>query len=473
LRDGRFGVLGVNTKVRTILVAIGALGLASAGPALAVSKALLIGVGTYELPNNDLPGIDLDIDNMKHVAQIMGFAPNDIKVLFNDQATYAGVKAALTTWLRDGVGPNDRVLIYFSGHGTRVPDPRPNKVGEVDDALVMHDVRRASTNGHASLSNVLLGYEFGVALAAIPSQHVLVLVDACHSGTATRTLALGNRRLGEGSGAIKYFSYPGAPTGFTRALRADSGAENYAAVSAARDDEFAIATSHGGLFTLGVLDTIDRASRDAQSPTVEDLRSATATYIEQHTDEQSRHHPMTDGSQRLIKGQLELIPLRNGNGPTWSALQALSKQGDSLTVTAGAAEVSLGEAIELETVLPRPGFLNVVAIDSQDRTTVLYPNQYAPTNEVAAGTFRFPTASMDFDLRAVEPVGPTLVVAFLTDRKVNLLDLGVEGRDAAGKMQQTFTEVTARATRAISVEARHPGFAAGSLTITVKPKAAT
>jgi hypothetical protein len=40
-------------------------------------------------------------------------------------------------------------------------------------------------------------------------------------------------------------------------------------------------------------------------------------------------------------------------------------------------------------------------------------------------------------------------------------------------MQQTFTEVTARATRAISVEARHPGFAAGSLTITVKPKAAT
>jgi hypothetical protein len=464
----------VNTKLRAILVAFAALGPATAGPALAVSKALLIGVGTYQLPNNDLPGIDLDVDNMKHVAQIMGFAPADIKVLFNEQATYAGVKTALTTWLHDGVGPNDRVLIYFSGHGTRVPDPRPDKAGEVDDALVMHDVRRASINGRPSLGNVLLGYEFGAAIGAIPSQHVLVLVDACHSGTATRSLDLGNHRLGESTGVSKNFSYPGEPTGVTRGLRTDSGAENYAAVSAARDDEFAIATSHGGLFTLGILDTIDRASRDAQDPTVDGLRSATALYIEQHTDEQSRHHPMTDGSPRLIKGQLELVPLRNGNGPTWAALQTLSKQGDSLTVTAGATEVVLGEAIVLEAVLPKAGFLNVVAVDSEDRTTVLYPNQYSPTNEVAAGTFKFPTANMDFDLRAAEPLGPTLVVAFLTDRKVNLLDLGIEGRDAAGKMQQTFTEVTARATRAIVVEARQQqGFAAGSTTITVKPKAKT
>jgi hypothetical protein len=81
---------------------------------------------------------------------------------------------------------------------------------------------------------------------------------------------------------------------------------------------------------------------------------------------------------------------------------------------------------------------------------------------------------MNFDLLASEPAGPTLVVAFLSDKKVNLLDLGVEGRDTAGKMQQTFTEVTALATRAITVEARHhQGFAAGSLTITVKPKAST
>lgn len=461
-------------RALTMLTAIAALTLLAASPVLAGSKALLIGVGTYQLPNNDLPGIDLDVENMKHVAQIMGFKAADTKVLFNDDATYAGVKQALTVWLRDGVGPNDRILIYFSGHGTRVPDPRPDKSGASDDALVLHDVRRATVNGHPSLGNVLMGYEFGAALAALPSQHVLVLVDACHSGTATRTLALGNQRLGETSGAIKFFNYPGAPTGVTRALRTDSGTENYAALSAARDDEFAIATQHGGLFTLAVLDGIDQASRDAKNLTVEQLQSSTSLYIEQHTSEQSRHHPMTDGNQRLIKGQLELIPLRNGNGPTWSALESLSKQGEPLTVSARAPEVAVGDQIVLTVDVPRPGFLNVVTVDSQDRTTVLYPNQFSPSNEVAAGKFQFPTASMTFDLLASEPVGPTLVLAFLSDKKINLLDLGVEGRDAAGKMQQTFTEVTALATRAITVEARHhQGFAAGSLAMTVKPKSST
>jgi hypothetical protein len=452
-----------------MVAAVAILGAGHAGVSTAASRVLLIGVGKYQLPNNDLPGIDLDVENMKHVASIMGFAPGEIRVLFDRQATYAGVKSALATWVREGVGPNDRVLIYFSGHGTRVPDPRPAKAGDVDDALVLHDVKVAKTNGRPTLANVLLGYEFGEALAAIPSKHVLVLVDACHSGTATRTLALGNRRLGEGSGTVKYFNWPGAPTGHTRGFKGPTGTENYAAVSAARDDEYAIATEHGGLFTLGVLDTIDTASREARRTTVADLRTATAAFIEKHTDEQSRHHPVADGNKQLIEGQLDLIPVRNGHGPTWVAMEGLAKQGETLMVKAAAADLRLGEEIVLSAGVPRAGFLNVVAVDSQDRATVLYPNQYSPGNDVPPGTFQFPTPGMGFVLRATEPVGPTLVVAFLSDKKVNLLDLGIEGRDAAGKMQSVFTEVTARATRAISVEARHQGFAAGAITITVKP----
>jgi metacaspase-1 len=468
-RNRTKGVSRVNIKARMICAALAALALGNATPAGAASRALLIGVGKYALPNNDLPGIDLDIENMKHVAKIMGFAPGEIKVLFDDSATYTGVKSALSTWVRDGVGANDRVLVYFSGHGTRVSDPRPAKAGELDDALVLRDVKVVKVNGHNSLANVLFGYEFGDALAAIPSRHILVLVDACHSGTATRTLSLGNRRLGEGSGAVKSFNWPGAPVGQTRGLKATTGGENYAAISAARDDEFAIATEHGGLFTLGVLDAIDAASRDARRPSVADLRTATAAYIEKHTDEQQRHHPVADGNKQLIEGQLNLIPLRNGNGPTWAALDALAKQGEAMTVKAGASELKLGDEIVLSTDVPRAGYLNVVAIDSQDRATVLYPNQFSPSNSVPAGPFQFPTASMNFALRATEPAGPTLVVAFLSDKQVNLLDLGVEGRDAAGKMQSAFTEVTARATRALSVEARHQGFAAGAVTINVKP----
>jgi hypothetical protein len=428
-------------------------------------KALLIGVA--DVPHNALPGIDLDIDNMKKVAEIMGFQPGDIKVLYNEQATYANVRQALGTWVKDGVQPQDHVLIYFSGHGTLVPDPSPGNVGGTDDALVLHDVTRTTVQGRATLKNVLIGHELGAALAAIPSRNVLVLVDACHSGTATRTLSLGNERLGVSSGVMKFFSYPGMPTGHTRALKMHSGDENYAALSAARDDEFAVGTEQGGLFTLGVVDAITTASRDGKHPTITDLRTAATTYIAAHTDEQSRHHPQTDGNDRLIRGELTLIPLRDGQGPTWQALAALAAQAEPLTLAGTGHEVRLGQEVTLEVAVPRRGYLNVVTVDSQDRATVLYPNKFATLNEVKAGPFKFPTAEMNFIVRAAEPVGPSLVVAFLTDKRVNLLELGVEGRDAAGRMQQTFTEVSARATRALTVEARQSGFAAGTTTVTV------
>jgi metacaspase-1 len=448
-----------------LLTVIAAAVLAPAAPAS--PRALLIGVG--DVPHNALPAIDLDIDNMKKVAKVMGFKPGEIKVLFNEQATYANVRQALTTWVRNGVAADDHVLIYFSGHGTRVPDPSPDNVGGVDDALVLHDVERARLNGRATLKNVLIGHEFGSALAQIPSRNVLVLVDACHSGSATRSFSFANKRLGVGYGYMKFYSYPGMPTGTTRGLRAlSTGAENYAALSAARDDEFAVGTEQGGLFTLGVVDSIESASRGAGHPTVADLRTATTAYIALHTDEQSRHHPVADGNERLIRGALDLIPLRDGQGPTWQALAALAAQGEPLTLSGAARSLHLGEEITLAVALPRAGYLNVVAVDSQDRATVLYPNKYATGNQVKSGTFEFPTADMNFVLRAAEPLGPSLVVAFLTEKPVNLLELGIEGRDAAGRMEQVFTEVSARATRALSVEARQSQFAAGSLTVRVE-----
>ena len=60
----------------------------------------------------------------------------------------------------------------------------------------------------------------------------------------------------------------------------------------------------------------------------------------------------------------------------------------------------------------------------------------------------------------------------ITDKPVSLLELGVEGRDAAGKMEQVFTEVSARATRALVIEARESRFAAGTLSVNIEGKAA-
>jgi metacaspase-1 len=466
--------------MRTRVQLLSALATASflAGAAHAASRALLIGVG--DVHNFPLPAIDVDIENMKKNAVVMGFKPDEIRVLYDEQATYANVRDALTTWVRDGVGRNDRVLIYFSGHGTRVADAQ--STGGQDDALVMHDAQPVNIEGRATVKNVLLGRELGAAIAKIPSQQVLVLVDACHSGHSTRDIQLGNLSLGTSRAVTRFYSYPGmpqAPTpgtatrGFTvaRAANVASGDENYAALSAARDDELASGTEQGGMFTLGVSGAIQDAARDGKHPSVDDLRQAATVYIAAHLKEQDRSHPVADGNPRLVRGELALLPLKDGQGPTWQSLLALAAKGQPLKVSAGGGQqIRVGEQVVLEVTVPREGYLNVVSVDSQDRATVLYPNKFNATNEVKAGTFRFPTPEMNFVVRASEPTGPSLVVAFLTDKKVNLLDLGVEGRDAAGRMQQAFTEVNARATRALVVEGKDQ-IAAGTLTVRVEPPA--
>jgi hypothetical protein len=460
----------MRSRIRAVPLGALAVALSCASGVQARQRALLIGVA--DVPNYELPGIDLDIDNMKKVAAIMGFAPDDIKVLFNQEATRANVLHVLDTWAREGVGPNDRVLIYFSGHGSRIPDSGSPQ--GVDDVLVTHDMRRAVIEGKASLSGVILGREFGVALSKIPSHEVLVLVDACHSGTATRDIDLGSHHLGTAAATSKFFAYPGMPEApaATRDVVVSHSHENYAALSAALDTETAAATLQGGLFTLALADAIQNAARDKKHPNLNELRDVTDQYIATHTRESPRQHPAVDGNERLISGDLALIPLQNGQGPTWQSLAALAAKGEPLTLAGEARQIHVGEEVTLDVALPRDGFLNVVTVDSQDRATVLFPNKFTSRNEVKAGHFTFPTKDMNFLVRAAEPLGPSLVVAFLTDKPVNLLELGVEGRDAAGRMAQVFTEVSARATRALVVEAKESRFASGTLNVNVQAKTA-
>ena len=447
-----------------------------AGPLHANPRALLIGVG--DVRGHPLPGIDVDMENMKKTAATMGFKPADIKVLYDADATLANVRAVLSGWLAQGVQSDDHVLIYFSGHGTRIADAASPQ-GQ-DDALVMHDAQ--FVNGH--VQGLLLGRELGAAIAKIPSRSVLVLIDACQSGSATRDLQLDNLSLGTSTAVKRFFSYPGMPPppppgaatrGFavTRGPDVAANTENYAALSAAADNEFASGTEQGGMFTLGVVGQIQEAARNSQEPTVEDLRVAATHYIATHLNPKDASHPVADGNQRLIHGELRLIPPQQGERPTWQSLVALAGKGQPLKVVAlSGPQVHLGDLLKIRVDVPRAGYLNVITVDSQDRATVLYPNEYDPSNQVAPGNFLVPTNEGVYRVRVVRPTGPTLVVAFLSDNKVNLLELGIEGRDTAGNMQAKFTEVSGRGTRALALESSAPQFAAGTYTVSVEPGAA-
>jgi hypothetical protein len=184
---------------------------------MAEDRALLIGVGKFVDSRLDLPGIDLDINIMKDVTSLLGFKDDQVKVLQDFDATLGNVKNTMKTWLHDGVSSNDRVLIYFSGHGSQVPDDNGDESDGADEVLVMNDVKVVQSGGVVTLKNVLRDDVLHSVLKAIPSKNVLVFIDSCHSGSITKSLSLSPRPFGSDVKFYsKYFYYKGMPKGSSK-----------------------------------------------------------------------------------------------------------------------------------------------------------------------------------------------------------------------------------------------------------------
>ncbi|MCP4687467.1 MAG: caspase family protein, partial [Desulfobacterales bacterium] len=260
----------------------------------AEDRALLVGVGTYRI-GVTLPGIDQDLEMMKEAVQLMGFKEGQVKTLKDSDATLDNIRDALAHWLVEGVGPGDRVLFYFSGHGSQVKDETGDKSDEsdgADEVLCPYDVGREGKK----LTRALLDDDFGKLLSGIPARCIFVFLDACHSGTATRDLPLAPGEL-----APKFFEYPDMPrTKSIFALEETAGNSRYIAVSACKDDEKALASNKGSLFTRGILSALREAVIQGKKITVAQLKDKAALYIKNSLKERgAAQHPVISGNPLL------------------------------------------------------------------------------------------------------------------------------------------------------------------------------
>jgi len=430
------------TSLSCLVALVSALGLSQAA---AADRALLVGVGHFrDAPALALKGIDLDLDSMRTVARQLGFTPAATRVLSDADATLTKVQAELADWVRTGVGPDDQVLIYFSTHGTQVPDLDGDETDDgEDEALVMYDVREDKTpDGTPTLANVLSDDDLERALAAIPSRNVLVVVDACHSGTVTRDLKLRSLRTGTDEAQVKFYAYPGMsaprPRGVSKGVPAQ--ALNYVSLAAAADDEESIATPRGSLFTQALAQAIAKGLDLRKSLTPTEIRDQTTGLIADalgESDQARVFHPMLGGDPNLFDKPLRLAPTTNGQGPIWNAVQALAGGMTPLAMRANRQTFRVGERLELTIEVPQEGYLNVVGIDPEDHAIVAFPNRFYPDNKVQQGQIRLP-GTLRFDLPAQAPYGPTLLAAFLTDRPVNLFETSDGLRDARGKVLDAY-----------------------------------
>lgn len=134
-----------------------------------------------------------DVPLLKASLNAQGFKNENIAVLEDKNATYSGITAAIRTQLIDKARTGDIAVFHFSGHGQQVADDNGDEIDGFDESIVPYDAAIKYVNkvyeGANHIRDDLLGAlmnELRVKLGN--AGHLLVLVDACHSGTATRGL---------------------------------------------------------------------------------------------------------------------------------------------------------------------------------------------------------------------------------------------------------------------------------------------
>jgi metacaspase-1 len=145
-----------------------------------VCKALLVGVNKYNLPGADLQGCVNDVTNVRDVLlKYYGFAVRDIRVLVDSRATKKAVLSRLN-WLVKDAKSGDRLLFHFSGHGSQIRDRDGDELKDhLDEIICPHDLDWDGT--------YLVDDDLKTIFSMLPAKvHLEVLLDCCHSGTATR-----------------------------------------------------------------------------------------------------------------------------------------------------------------------------------------------------------------------------------------------------------------------------------------------
>ncbi|MGD8290436.1 MAG: caspase family protein [Desulfobacterales bacterium] len=437
------------------------------------NRALLIGVGRYAQFEERLNGVGLDIDMMREVSHLMGFKEHEIKVLKHEQASSGEIYDAIENWLIGGPGPDDRVLLYFSGHGSQIPDENNDEKDQFDEVLLLYDAFFSEIGGRQSLSGVLVDDHLNGMLARMKSRNVLVILDACHSGSATKRLQLSARSFETGSAKIKYFYYSptleaaGASGSFDLMKPQASSADmnHYVAITACRDDEKTIASAQGSIFTLGLLKTIRSAAASGNSITPEELQMGAQKYIRnQIRSDQAAFHPQIAGNILLRKYPLALVSPGENRFVRQKLESLVYKSIESVRIRLNKTCFEPDEVLELSVWVPEPGYLNILHIGADDHATVLFPNRYHPHNAVEKGDITLPNRRMDFEIVAEGPSGENLIAAFLTRSSLNGYQDGL--KDAKG----VLAELSPNSTRSLVLRQGAGWLAAGKIAAKIRRK---
>jgi formylglycine-generating enzyme required for sulfatase activity len=166
--------------------------------------ALLIGISKYANPAINLEFAAADAEALSKLLtdpEVGAYAPDNVKVLTNDQATRRNIVSALKTWLGNRVKPEDSVLVFYSGHGA---------LGNASEAFWVSYDADVEDLSSSAIGNT----EISSLIAALPAKRKLTLIDSCYSeATAKKYRALVPSKLFDdfkGEGVVTITASTGA-----------------------------------------------------------------------------------------------------------------------------------------------------------------------------------------------------------------------------------------------------------------------
>ena len=157
-------------------------------------RALIVAIGKYDKAKTNWPPINVDKDVLLIQEALLkqNFPKENITTIKDAAATKDGIAKALDK-LAQSSGKGDVVVIHFSSHGQQLEDDGNDEMDGLDEAIVpygaIYSFNPADFQKYESgyLRDDLFGEKITAIRNSLGSKgDLLVLLDACHSGTGTR-----------------------------------------------------------------------------------------------------------------------------------------------------------------------------------------------------------------------------------------------------------------------------------------------
>ncbi|NKK58622.1 trypsin-like serine protease [Rhizobium leguminosarum bv. viciae] len=406
-------------------------------------RALLIGIDDYEMREAKLTGSATDVKAMQvFLAKTLAYRPEQIHTLTNRKATREAILAEIDDWLVRQSTPGSRVFLYFSGQGSE----EMGAEATTSPTLVAVDAKLVREGGKVTVTNQIRETEIAARLNSLKDRRVTLLIDACHVGPGSRSAVAAPsgtvRCLGPALAALETPNKSGKEAKFS------FGGESAMVWSAVNAGQWALVDREAkppvGVFTRRFIEGVqDGVARAADKPNVSN--AALLDYVRRKSDEYCRTHaedcrftpvPQFYGQpdalgRDVITGEEAKTPV----AAVENTLKSDNEAGVAVDVLPGTA-VSIGDKVAMRVSTKKSGYLILVDIDASGKLTQLYPNKRSmglkptaksgdnrldPARPVVVPDARNPYTGFEYVVEG--PAGVGMVVAILSDKPIEVLDL--------------------------------------------------